>query len=104
MVESVTPNYYAAGVESTRYELTGHNFDKLPTTAVGILSQNNDDPLQFNNQHVSSVTYRIISRRESSLVLEQNLHFAHNTPSYLGAIVSDDGQTIYWVNNTRPLP
>lgn len=58
----------------------------------------------FNNSHTSSVTYRITSQSDTSLTLEQNLHFTHNMPTYLGAIVSLDGSVIYWVNDTRPLP
>jgi hypothetical protein len=29
---------------------------------------------------------------------------AEHVPLYLGAILSADRSTVYWVNNTRPLP
>lgn len=84
--------------------VSGANFLNIQADAVGILSSDNDNPLMFNNNHTSSVTYRIVNQSDNSLTLEQNLHFAHNTPTYLGALVSQDGAVVYWVNDTRPLP
>lgn len=38
------------------------------------------------------------------MVLEQRIQYQAGSNTYLGAIVSPDRQTIYWVNNTQPLP
>lgn len=84
--------------------LEGLGFGHLPVDAVGIYSADNNDPL--HNQYATEVyrTFRITERTDTMMVLVANQSFVVRDPVYLSAILSSDRETVYWVNNTKPLP
>lgn len=103
MVDEITPTYYAAGDQST-YTLIGHGFDVLPDNALGIRASHNDDPLE--NQHTTSYRqlYDINERSDTRIVLSARYSGDFTTIGYIGCIVSNDRNYIYWVNDSQPLP
>lgn len=76
----------------------------IPSNAVAIISENNNNPMAnrytTNQKYVFPVS--IIDSRTAIVEYQNALHFDH--PIYIGGIVSEDRETIYWENNTRPLP
>lgn len=104
MVYSITPTYYAAEERVTQYVLQGRGFLDLPDNAVGVMSTNNDNPLMLRDNHGVNNNYRIVSKTREELVMEQIQMGTHDTPNYLGGILSEDRTTVYWVNETKPLP
>lgn len=104
MVFEVSPNYYASSAEEHGYVLRGLNFNQIPSDAIGILSTENDEPLRHINTVINPFMYRIIDKGETTMRLEQSEAEAIGAPTYLACIVSSDRQTVYWVNQTRPLP
>lgn len=103
MVTEISPTYYAAGRYKLRFVLRGAGFDAIPDDAVAVPSQYNDRPLVNRNVTDPDVLMVIESRTENEIVFsaarEANLH-----EGYLGSILSNDRETIYWVNETKPLP
>lgn len=72
--------------------------------AIGVVAFANDTPLQ--NRYTESETRitNVTSVTNNVVTLEQAAEHSLASPYYLGAIVSQDRETIYWVNETRPLP
>lgn len=100
-VFEVTPTYYAGGIREKNFTLQGVNFSSLPSGAVGIIATYNDDPLHYVNGGANfEISLSIVSDTEISALHNTTM----NNPSYFGAIVSNDRQTIFWVNTSRPLP
>ena len=104
MVETISPNYYAADNPSDVYNLIGSGFEELPNDAVGILAISNDDPLGQRYAQSESLLYAINVVDDNTMTATCNEPTVHSGPNYLGAILSADRETIYWVNNTKPLP
>lgn len=84
--------------------LRGRGFSEIPDDAIGIGSNSNSDPLRFKDAVVETNLMRITEKNDIELKFTQDAPHGHNNPTYIGAIVSADRQTIYWVNNTQPLP
>lgn len=78
--------------------------DLVPADAIVVFSEDNGDPLK--NRYTSDQWWlgRIASVSESLITTTQAATHEVSQRFYLGAIVSSDRETIYWVNNTRPLP
>lgn len=104
MVDAITPTYYAGTDVTKSYDLTGLHFDGIPNDAVGIYANNNEKPLEFINSDLGYHLFTILEKTNTSMRLLSNYQVAHNAQNYLGAIVSANRQTIYWVNDTKPLP
>lgn len=100
----ITPTYYAAGVANPEYTIEGLGFGLIPEDAVGIAAGSNDDPTRSINTTYAGNLYEITDRGAGTMRLTQIDHNAHGSDTYLGCIVSADRQTIFWINNTRPLP
>lgn len=85
-------------------QLEGVNFDQIPSDAVGVMSEFNNDPL--NRKDTTSPIYvlNIVEKTGNRMILRAGGSADHSTPFYLGAILSADRETIYWVNETKPLP
>lgn len=101
---NVSPNYYAPGVENIRYELNGVHFGMIPNDAIGVLADGNNAPLAYIDTPYDSLLFSISDKTENRMVLTQNTTGSHGSNTYLGAIVSSDRQTIYWINDSKPLP
>ena len=86
------------------YTLIGENLDMIPEDAVGLYALSNAEPLSFINTTDETLLYDVKSVGSGRLELVAREVAVHGVRNYLGAIVSNDRQTIYWVNNTRPLP
>lgn len=84
--------------------MRGFNFDLIPSDAVGVMSRLNNNPLMNINTDIQIWIYDISSKNDNEMVLDQRETSTLGANTYLGAIVSADRQTIYWVNNTSPLP
>lgn len=104
MVQSVNPNYYAAGVEFTTYELTGSGFLSIPQGAVGILALDNDEPMHHRNSMVPGQLFNINVVSDSLAYAVCSVSLARSVATYLGGIVTENRQVDVWVNNTKPLP
>ena len=76
----------------------------IPNDAIGLMSYENENPLQFLNDTEQQHLYDILEKTDGLMTLRVKLATALSAPNYLGAIVSSDRQTVYWVNDTKPLP
>lgn len=86
------------------YVLLGSGFDSIPGDAVGVTAADNNDPLAGKDNDSPGWLYEIQTKNDNQIVLHQVAEATHNIPTYLGAIVSADRQTVYWTNDTEPLP
>ena len=103
MVTESTPTHYARLERVDTYVLRGEGFDAIPSDAIGVWSLDNDNPLaQRGTSNVEGI-FDIVSKTDTEMTLAVRSPNPHNSPSYLGAILSPDRETIYWMNNTRPL-
>lgn len=66
-------------------------------------SQNNDTPLMYRQTEAAALIASVVERGDGYIRFANNLSSGRGA-CYLGAILSADRQTVYWVNNTRPLP
>ena len=103
-MEGVSPTYYAAGATPLEFNVDGTGFGLIPDDAIGIKAYSNDNPLQFKDQTNTQYLYDIVGRTSRRMVLVMESPTVSGVSCYLGAIVSNDRQTVYWVNETRPLP
>lgn len=104
-MNEITPTYYATNIlVNETYTLVGEHFLMIPLDAVGILASNNTNPLQNRNTQQIGALLHVVSRESDVLVLEQEGEHIHNSPTYLGAILSADRSIVYWVNDTKPIP
>lgn len=71
---------------------------------MGIRSAMNDDPLSRRYATGNGHIYRleVVSDEEAVALLGADTQV--NAPVYFSAILSNDRETIYWVNYSRPLP
>lgn len=104
MVNSVSPNYYADGETTEDYILSGSGFLDIPLDAKGILAYDNEQPLQHISSDDPIRLFSVRYKTNYQIILSPDVLIVHNANTYLGAIVSNDRQTIYWVNNSNPLP
>lgn len=58
----------------------------------------------YRNSDVASEIADIITKDDTVIMFKVRETVSHSTPRYLGMIVSADRGTVYWVNETRPLP
>ena len=84
--------------------LRGRGFEVIPDNAVGVIAFDNDKPLENIDAEYAYWLFDITEKSEGEMTLLQRQPTAHSVSSYLGAVVSVDRQTLYWVNNTKPLP
>lgn len=82
----------------------GHNFDLIPDTSIATLSSLNYNPGMYRDSDVASAIADIITKDNTVIVFKVREVVSHSTPRYLGMIVSADRGTVYWVNETNPLP
>lgn len=104
MVSRISPTYYALHERNTDYLLEGHRFDDIPSNAVGLFADDNDAPLGHLGSSVQAYYYDITAKTDTAMNLVARDPKDVLPANYLGAIVSNDGSTVYWVNNSRPLP
>lgn len=84
--------------------LQGRGFSEIPVDAIGIGAVSNDNPLQYVETTSRTVLMQVAEKNEFMIRMTQDAVHVHNTPVYIGALVSADRQTVYWVNESRPLP
>jgi hypothetical protein len=84
--------------------LEGAGFTLIPQNALGILAIANDNPLQALNTQYNDQLFSIEVLNDFELVATSKSAVIHASPNYLGGIVSQDRNSIYWTNNTEPLP
>lgn len=104
MVETVSPDYYASNELVGDFELSGTGFDLLPDDAIGILADDNDNPLgyRYTTSAFNLFDVNVVNDNFTRLVVRGSS--SHQLPTYLGAILSSDRSRIYWINDTKPLP
>ena len=102
-MEEVTPTFYASGTHALNFTFKGRGFSNVPSDAVVITSFQNNTPLmyRYETDNVSVLPVTIVD--DNTLTAVGGEH-EYGTRRYPGAILSNDRETIYWVNNTRPLP
>lgn len=98
------PAYYAAGNYKHRYTIVGGGFGEIPDNAIAIPSTENDNPLQLKDTQNPASLMRIVSKTENTIVFEATEAAFHVAPAYIGAILSADRSTEYWINMSRPIP
>lgn len=79
-------------------------FDLIPDDAIGIISYDNDDPLQQLPEGTFRTKVRIVERGVNYLKMESNIAHAYSGNFYLGVIRNIAAEKNYWVNDTKPLP
>lgn len=102
-VYEVTPTYYASGQIERTFSLSGSGFLGIPPDAIGVLSNSNDDPLIWLYQ-AGGFRFATVNVIDDRQMIVDNEEHAISANVYLGAIVSADKQTIYWRNDSKPLP
>jgi hypothetical protein len=98
------PSYYAPGTNRHVYDVQGSGFLTLPDDVIVIISDDNDNPLKYLNDTRSLYRVGLVMRTNDHMLFEQDTTHGYSTSSYMGAIVSSDRRTVYWVNESKPLP
>lgn len=84
--------------------LDGYRFDLMPEGAVAFLSNVNSNPTMNvgSTNRAVIMDISVLSEHTAKAVARQVV--THSTPYYIGALATEDGSEVFWVNNTRPLP
>lgn len=85
------------------FVVTGRNLLGIPSDAVAIPSADNDTPTAYINVDRPDFTGLIVEQTNTMIKFSASESNVHDR-GYLGCIVSADRQTIYWINESRPLP
>ena len=101
---NISPDYYAQSVLNSGFWISGSGLNNIPNDAVGLYASSNESPLAFRDATNVRFLYRIASKTDNSVYLESYDPTLTHAANYLGAIVSADRQTIYWVNDSQPIP
>ena len=88
----------------SRFVLHGSGFSYLPSNIVGVRSNDNNDPLVQRYSTADTQVYHVESKTDNELVLALSVVSMPQAPAYFGALLSNDRSTIYWLNETQPLP
>lgn len=75
----------------------------IPEGAIVIYSSHNDEPLMWRYRQDAAYSAPIEVVNDNMIQFE-GIEVQFAVPVYVGAILSANRQTIYWVNNTQPLP
>lgn len=102
-MDTITPNYYAAGNFKVEYIVTGSGFSALPSNVIAVSSNDNDNPLVGRYQTNPDIYAVMIERTDTMVRFAANSNLGHSA-LYLGAIVSNDREHIFYLNTSRPLP
>lgn len=78
--------------------------DIVPENAIAVFSGVNDNPLVNRYATDRWVLGEVATVSETRITTTQSDPHDVASAFYLGALVSPDRETIYWVNNTAPLP
>lgn len=104
VVTEISPDYYARQETPSEYRLSGSGFPLIPDDAVGIVAENNETPLMYRSTSAEYLLYDIQSKTGTDIVLRHRTDDVFHQNTYLGAIVSADRDTVFWVNESKPLP
>lgn len=106
VVDEITPNYYAAttGGIAFKFDIVGQGFPLIPNDAIGVMSEDNDNPLLRKDTTDPVYMLPIVDRTANTMTLTSTAVAGHGVPYYLGAIVSADRNVVYWINDSKPLP
>lgn len=97
------PSYYAPGTYKRSGQLAGNGMTLIPSDAIVLFSSSNDAPLVWRYRQGAEY-YAPINIVNDEEVQFESIEVQYAVPIYASAIVSEDRQTVYWINNTRPLP
>lgn len=86
------------------FNLNGENFDEIPNDAVAVVATNNEEPLQFRYSTSAGNVMHVAQKTNTAMLIQYDELQTTGNAVYLGAILSRDRSTIYWVNKTKPLP
>lgn len=100
----VSPSFYAKDTRPREFRLRGGNLDMIPADAVGIYATDNEDPLQYLHSQQPWRRFTIAEQSDMRMTLRHEQESVLTAPVYLGAIVSRDGENVYWTNTSKPLP
>lgn len=100
----ITPTYYAGSQTTGDFILHGKGFLHIPDSAVGVVAISNGRPLQFRRTIQDFMLYRISNLTDTDLTLSPIVSTTFEGPVYIGGILSSDRETLYWLNDTEPLP
>lgn len=103
-MNSIDPVYYAAGSYTARFEVNLRSIEYLPEGAIAVMSNRNENPTRYVGEVSNPNDVPISSIEGNVVVFEQPSSHQHNSPCYLGCIITADRSQVLWVNNTRPLP
>lgn len=87
-----------------RYDFNVELVDVDPTQLVAVVMYDNNNPLQ---ERYSEETYSVLpfyAYNDGVLSFQWGVTGSISIPYSVGAIMSLDRETIYWVNETKPIP
>lgn len=68
------------------------------------MATSNTNPLQYRNSVQPYQVFDIVEKTDTYLKVKQRSVAQHSSNNYLGGLLSNDRETIYWTNETNPLP
>ena len=104
VIETISPSYYASAQSVREAHLYGQKMFNLPSDAVGIRSNSNDDPLVQLYMTGERYTYELQVVNDNEIVAALAVDASSSQPTYFSAIVSRDRTRVYWQNETKPIP
>ena len=104
MVDEVRPGYYAAGTERRTFEVLGGGFGLIPNDCLGIMSYDNSDPLFLKDTDIAAYICTVEEKTDGRIFFTADGIHQYSLQGYLGCIVSNDRQVVYWVNDSKPMP
>lgn len=80
-----------------QFVVTGSGFDSIPYDAVAVIGTQGY-PLNQRYTNDPWAVMHIVSKSDESIEFSASVSYNFSSPHILGAILSEDRQIIYWVN------
>lgn len=77
--------------------------DSLPDDVVAVPMTSNAEPLRYQQSTNPNIVMTLREKTHFKLVFSANEASSHSASS-IGAILSQNREEVYWVNDTNPLP
>lgn len=104
MVREFSPTNYAPGTFAFEFELLGNGFNLLPDDVVGVPMSDNGNPSYYRYDNSAVNVMNVIERSNNRIVMRAAESSPHGRITSIGMLLSNDRSTVYWINDTRPIP
>lgn len=82
--------------------MRGHGFNNIPNDAIATMAFHGNNIDVYRHSESPDVLWVIVSKTDNEMLLRQMQSKTYNYGNFIGCIVSNDRETLYWLNHNPP--